>query len=83
MTNRTRYIFEYEDGKIFDIREWPYGPEPQRCLHELCSDCHGTGQKRDGSICIHALSCPCPRCTPRCSVIATQTNNTYGTRNWI
>lgn len=38
----------------------PYAP----CLHESCPECVGTGVKRDGSTCIHMLSCPCIKCTP-------------------
>ncbi len=34
------------------------------CLHDGCSQCHGTGVKLDGSICVHMLSCNCPRCSP-------------------
>ena len=34
------------------------------CLHDSCPDCLGTGIKRDGGICIHGISCPCPKCTP-------------------
>lgn len=34
------------------------------CMHDSCPECVGTGQKKDGSFCIHNLSCPCPRCTP-------------------
>ena len=34
------------------------------CLHDSCPDCLGTGIKRDGSMCIHGISCPCPKCTP-------------------
>jgi len=34
------------------------------CLHDSCPECLGTGVKRDGSICIHGISCPCPKCTP-------------------
>lgn len=37
-----------------------------RCLHENCQECGGTGKKRDGSVCIHMISCPCPICTPYC-----------------
>lgn len=37
----------------------------QPCMHDGCSECVGTGRKRDGSSCIHAISCPCPRCNPR------------------
>ena len=36
------------------------------CLHQSCPACNGTGIRIDGGgLCIHALSCPCPRCTPR------------------
>lgn len=34
------------------------------CLHNGCTSCFGTGRKADGSICIHMLSCPCPKCSP-------------------
>lgn len=34
------------------------------CLHDSCPDCLGTGIKRDGSMCIHGISCPCPKCSP-------------------
>lgn len=37
-----------------------------QCLHMGCTSCWGTGVKADGSPCVHCLSCPCPRCTPRC-----------------
>ena len=38
----------------------------QPCLHDGCPQCLGTGVKHDGSMCIHMISCPCPKCTPRC-----------------
>ena len=38
----------------------------QPCLHEGCPECFGTGIKRDGSACVHMLSCPCPKCSPTC-----------------
>lgn len=34
------------------------------CLHDSCPECLGTGLKRDGSMCVHNISCPCPKCTP-------------------
>lgn len=37
----------------------------QPCLHDSCTECVGTGIKRDGSLCVHALSCPCPKCSPQ------------------
>ena len=36
------------------------------CLHQSCPDCQGTFRKKDGSACVHALACPCPKCSPTC-----------------
>jgi len=33
------------------------------CMHDQCTSCHGTGIKHDGSMCVHCISCPCPKCT--------------------
>lgn len=38
----------------------------QACMHDQCPDCHGAGVRLDGSMCVHGLSCPCPKCTPTC-----------------
>ena len=38
---------------------------PSQCHHNLCPRCHGTGISENGT-CIHSLSCPCSRCSPRC-----------------
>jgi hypothetical protein len=37
----------------------------QPCLHDSCPECYGSGKKANGSPCIHFLSCPCPKCSPR------------------
>jgi hypothetical protein len=37
----------------------------QPCLHDSCLRCHGTGIQLDGTPCIHGISCPCPKCSPR------------------
>ena len=34
------------------------------CMHDTCPECIGTGRKRDGSMCVHMISCPCPKCSP-------------------
>lgn len=36
----------------------------QPCMHDSCPDCVGTGIKRDGSICVHYISCDCRKCRP-------------------
>lgn len=36
----------------------------KKCLHKGCSECNGTGKKKDGSLCTHMISCSCPRCNP-------------------
>jgi len=36
------------------------------CMHDSCTECSGTGIRRFGGPCVHALSCPCPKCTPTC-----------------
>lgn len=38
----------------------------QPCLHDACTECVGTGVKRDGSTCIHGIACPCPKHSVRC-----------------
>jgi len=53
----------------------------QPCLHDSCSSCLGTGVKENGSICIHFISCSCPKCSPQClasNAMHTQTiSNAY------
>jgi hypothetical protein len=34
------------------------------CMHDSCPECHGTGIKANGGMCIHNISCPCPKCSP-------------------
>jgi len=36
----------------------------EKCLHNGCSQCHGTGIKKNGEICVHMISCPCKNCNP-------------------
>lgn len=39
----------------------PWSP----CMHDSCPECVGTGVRANGGACVHMISCPCPRCTPR------------------
>ena len=41
-----------------------YSRDKTPCIHDSCPECVGTGLKRDGSMCVHYISCPCPKCTP-------------------
>lgn len=34
------------------------------CLHDSCPECIGTGKKIGGEMCIHFISCSCPKCSP-------------------
>ena len=43
----------------FNTQNW------QPCLHDACTDCHGTGIKINGGMCMHGISCSCPKCSPR------------------
>ncbi len=52
-----------QEEHLRKIRNPPYW---RPCMHDSCTQCHGTGIKLDGSTCIHMISCPCPKCTPRC-----------------
>ncbi|QGZ16199.1 hypothetical protein Hena1_00230 [Erwinia phage Hena1] len=40
--------------------------EGTRCLHKACTECKGTGIRRNGGICIHGIACPCPNCSFTC-----------------
>lgn len=41
---------------IFDKNEMP-------CIHEQCTLCNGTDRKKDGTICVHCISCNCKKCS--------------------
>lgn len=32
------------------------------CMHDQCTECHGTGVRAYGGACIHMIACPCPKC---------------------
>lgn len=42
----------------------PTGEHYKKCLHKSCDQCGGTGTKKSGEMCVHFISCPCPKCTP-------------------
>jgi len=40
--------------------------ESSDCMHDNCSNCRGTGQSKFGGMCVHGMSCPCPKCSVVC-----------------
>lgn len=62
LIRRQREHLEQINGK-----NWSYNA-PSTCLHDNCPECIGTGIKKDGSSCIHMISCLCPKCSPQCSI---------------
>ena len=59
------------NGKWTHVWEYTKRPVPtykeySNCLHDNCSSCNGTGIRKDGlGPCVHMMSCPCPKCSPR------------------
>lgn len=37
--------------------------ESEQCAHDKCSECNGTGRKRNGETCVHFLVCNCSKCS--------------------
>ncbi len=62
--NRKQYeedLKRRQEEHLTSIRQY----EPwQPCMHDSCPQCVGTGVRSDGSMCVHNISCPCPKCTP-------------------
>ena len=51
--------------RFMDMQKLGSDAEPPKCQHDSCSECHGTGKKKNGDMCIHMISCRCPKCSPR------------------
>jgi len=64
--NRKQYEedLERKQKEHLDNIQRQYEVNWQPCMHDACTDCCGTGIRRDGGMCVHGLSCPCPKCTP-------------------
>lgn len=60
ITSNSSGTHNVPDNRIIPFPKY----ETPKCLHKQCSRCQGTGYDRFGHMCIHHLSCPCPRCTP-------------------
>jgi hypothetical protein len=52
-----------QEEHLKNVRQW--GGQPwQACAHDQCQQCHGTGVKLNGEVCVHMLACRCPKCQP-------------------
>lgn len=61
---RKRYLLETSTGDDLKTVSKMVGVG---CLHEACPNCGGTGVRKDGTgMCIHGISCPCPKCSFTC-----------------
>lgn len=56
--------YELENRKLMPYRIPFDSPLKTECLHDNCPTCHGSGRNSAGGICLHMISCPCPKCSP-------------------
>jgi hypothetical protein len=66
MTNRQKFKLEFEideDGRIIRINNVT---KNDGCLHDSCTSCGGTGVTHTGGLCVHMISCSCPKCRVYC-----------------
>ena len=40
------------------------GAQLSYCAHDNCTACLGTGITKQRTICVHAIACSCPKCSP-------------------
>lgn len=64
LRRRENHLKEVERYKKSKLRKY----RPSQCKHNQCTKCHGTGVEVDGRICVHHISCDCPRCSIMCHV---------------
>lgn len=54
-------------GEKFNCDEIKKDNTHSQCMHDNCPTCNGTGIRKDGGgMCVHMISCPCPKCSPYC-----------------
>lgn len=61
-------IFKHLGDSISPIPKkfrWWERKKNESCLHDKCPNCKGTGVQFDGTACVHMISCPCSKCSPR------------------
>ena len=63
-TERDRYERELAERQARHLAQFHNDMNWRPCMHDQCTECHGTGIRHGGGACIHGISCPCPKCTP-------------------
>ena len=65
MIDQEQYEKDLRERQAAHLKRVRNGGRPfQPCMHDGCSQCHGTGIRANGTICVHMLCCPCPKCNP-------------------
>ena len=62
--NKEEYEKDLKERQEAHLKELDEYVNWQPCLHDNCQNCLGTGISRTGA-CVHAISCPCPKCSQR------------------
>ena len=65
LKERDKYKQRLRDPNYVPVVAFRKNRPQTPCLHNVCPDCNGTGNKQWGSICVHMISCPCSSCSPR------------------
>jgi hypothetical protein len=63
---KTIYSGDTPQGYVVSYYPIKIPSEDSTCLHDRCNECHGTGKDSRGRMCVHMISCPCPKCSPTC-----------------
>jgi hypothetical protein len=58
--------YKLNEHEIFSTFKDPQSKDKKilQCLHRQCSECNGSGRKKDGQPCVHMISCSCQICIP-------------------
>lgn len=48
---------------VIDLHDGHKVQNDSPCMHDMCQECSGTGIRKSGGMCVHAISCPCKKCT--------------------
>lgn len=58
----TEQVYEDFAKAILEQKDTQLAAEGN-CLNRNCPECRGSMRRADGTVCVHSISCPCPRCS--------------------